>query len=101
MCEGIGLADNRHNLHYRPDEEKISSVVSTLCNWSNKSKKRSIERQVFCAVLKESFLTHEVKSFKSTYGLVQGTGQAIQQARTDAMDLSMGRKIKITQSTRQ
>ena len=46
-------------------------------------------------------MTHEVKSFKSTYGLLQGTGQAIQQARTDAMDLSMGRKIKITQSTRQ
>ena len=95
------MADNQNNLHYCPDEEKISSIVSTLCNWSNKSKKRSIERQVLRAVLNESFLTHEVKSFKSTYGLVQGTGQAIQQASTDAMDLSMGRKIKITQSTGQ
>ena len=35
------------------------------------------------------------------YGLMQETGQAIQQARAVAMELSLGRKIKITQSTRQ
>ena len=78
MCEGIGLADIQNNIHYCPDEEKISSVVSTLCNWSNKSKKRSIERRVLRAVLNKIFLTHEVKSFKSTYGILQGIGQVIQ-----------------------
>ena len=45
-------------------------------------------------------MTHEIKTFKNKYGLVQGTGQAIQQAQAD-LELSLGRKIKITQSTRQ
>ena len=54
MCEGIGMAD-KNNVHYRTDEEKIGSVVSTLCAWSNKSKKRSVERRVLRAVLNESF----------------------------------------------
>ena len=43
ICEGIGMT-NWNNIHYQKDEEKVSSVVSIICDWSNKSKKRSIER---------------------------------------------------------
>jgi len=85
----------------RSEEEKLSTVIKTLCDWSNKSRKISIERRVIRAVINESFLTHEIASFKQCHGLKQGTGQAVQQARTDGIELSHGRKLKIKVIKRQ
>ncbi len=50
--------------HVRTESEKIESVISCLCAWSNKSKKRSIERRVIRAILNKSFLKHEIKDMK-------------------------------------
>ena len=47
---------------------------------------------VIRAISYKGFWTHEIKSFKETYGLKQGTGQVVQQARADAIDLSHGKK---------
>ena len=94
--------DTIKNLPFqRTKEEKLTSVIKTLCEWSNKSKKRTVERRVIRAILNESFLTHEIKSFRDGYGLIQGTGQAVQQARADAIDLSHGKKIKLKVIKRQ
>ena len=90
MLEGI---DKIKNLPFQcTTEEKPISVIKTLCEWSNKSKKRTIERRVIRALLNEGFMTHEIKSFKDNYGLKQETGQAVQQVRADAIDLSHGKK---------
>ena len=37
---------NSKNLYKRTTSEKLGSVVGTLCSWSNKSRKGSIERRV-------------------------------------------------------
>ena len=74
-------------------------MIKTLCEWSNKSKKRIVERRVIRTILNEDFITQETKSFKDNYGLIQGngliqgTGQAVQQARADTIDLSHGKKL--------
>ena len=54
-----------------------------------------IEQRVIWAILNESFLTHEIESFKQDHGLKQGTSQAVQQAWTDSIELSHSRKLKI------
>ena len=53
----------------RSEEEKLGTVIKTLCDWSNKSQKRLIEWHVIRAILNESFLTHEIESFKKCHGL--------------------------------
>ena len=65
---------------FHSEEEKLSTVIKTLCDWSNTSRKRLIEQRVIRAILNESFLTHEIESFKQNHGLKQETSQAVQQA---------------------
>lgn len=93
MTKGFDTIKNLH--HHRTDQKKLATVTDVLCNWSNKSKKKSIERRTIRAILNERFLTHEIKGFKEDMGLEQGTGQAVQQARVDATELSQGRKLKL------
>ena len=38
---------------------------------------------------------NKIKSFKEKHGLKQGTGTVIQQARSDDVELSHSRKIKL------
>ena len=64
-----------NNPYKRSASEKLNSVVSTLCSWSNKSVKRSLERRVLRAVLNDSFLRHEIVDMKKNYNLKQGNGQ--------------------------
>ena len=56
MIEGI---DRIKNLPFQcTEEDKLTSMIKTLCEWSNKSKKRTIERRVIRAILNESFFTN-------------------------------------------
>ena len=87
--------------YHRTDKEKVDTVSKVLCEWSNKSGRRTIERRVIRAILNESFLKNEIKSFREQHGLKQGTGRVIQQARADAIELSHGRRIKLSEIRRQ
>ena len=87
--------------YVRTASEKVESVISCLCAWSNKSKKRSIERRVIRAILNESFLKHEIKDMKKKHNLKQGNGQPVAQARSDAIMLSQGNQLKLKTITRQ
>ena len=75
--------------------EKLDSVVKTLCNWSNLSKKRTIERRVIRAILYDSFMRHELKEMKDDYGFKIGHGQPLAQAKTDANLLRQGKKLNL------
>ena len=90
-----------NNPYKRTASEKLDSVVSTLCSWSNKSVKRSLERRVLRAVLNESFLRHEIVDMKKNYNLKQGNGQPVEQARNDAKTLRLGNKLNLSTITRQ
>ncbi len=79
------------------DKEKLDTVKN-ICYWSNKSKRRTIERQVIQAILNESCLKNEIKSFGVKYGLNQGTGADAQQDPLDAIELSHGRTIKLKEN---
>ena len=93
--------DPKIHQYVRTDSEKVESVISCLCKWSNKSKKRSIERRVIRAILNEVFLTHEIKDMKKKHNLKQGNGQPVAQARSDAITLSQGKQLKLKTITRQ
>ena len=69
-------AINSKNVYKRTTSEKLGSIVETLCAWSNKSHKGSIERRVIRAIINESFLKHEVREIKDDekYRLKQGAG---------------------------
>ena len=85
------------NPYKRTVQEKLDSVVTTLCTWSNKNFKGSIERRVIRAILNESFLKHEIREMKdSDLKLKQGTGQPVIQARSDADLLRVGKKLSKT-----
>ena len=80
--------DTTINLLKQTSSEKLDSVVSTLCKWSNVSKKRTIERRVICAILTDSFLCHEIKELKNgQYQLKLGNGQPVAQAQQDGIQL--------------
>ncbi len=81
----------------RTDEEKLDTVTKILCDWSNKSRRRTVGRRVIQAIINECFLMNKIKSFKEKYGLKQGTGIVIQQARSDDVELSHSRKIEPTE----
>ena len=40
----------------RTDEEKLDTVTKILCDWSNKSIRRTVERRVIQAIINECFL---------------------------------------------
>ena len=92
---------NKHNAFKRTPSEKLESVVSTLCSWSNSSRKRSIERRVIRAILGHSFLRHELTEMKDEYKLKFGYGQPLVQARSDAELLRKGFRINLKTITRQ
>ena len=99
-----GATDNnsKTNPYERTTSEKLDSVIGTLCTWSNKSVKGSIERRVIRAVLNESFLKHEIREMKNgNHKLKQGNGQPVEQARSDADLLRIGHKLSKTLITRQ
>ena len=99
MTKGFDTIKN--SPYHRTDQEKLGTVIDILCDWSNKSKKRSIERRVIRSIITESFLTHEIQSFRDDNGLKLGTGQAVQQSRLDAIELKHGRKLKLKVIKRQ
>lgn len=96
-------ATSSKNLYKRTTSEKLGSVIGTLCAWSNKSRKGSIERRVIRAIINESFLKHEVREMKDDekYKLKQGNGQPVDQARSDADLLRNGNNLSKTLITRQ
>ena len=49
-----------YNAYKRSASEKLNSVVCTLCSWSNKSVKWSLEQRLLQAVLNDSFLRHKI-----------------------------------------
>ncbi len=71
MTKGFDTIKN--SPYHRTDQEKLGTVIDTLCDWSNKSKKRSIERCIKRSIITESFLTHEIQSFRDDKGLKLGT----------------------------
>lgn len=83
------------NRFERSPSEQLDSVNNTLSSWSNISMKRSVERRVIRAILNDSYLKHEVLRLKQTYGLKQGNGQPVRQARKDADELRHGRRLNI------
>ena len=94
--------DTNMNSFKRTSSEKLGSVVSTLCKWSNISKKRSVERRVIRAILNESFLRHEIKEMKDgEHKLRFGNGQPVSQAQNDGMLLRVGKKLNLKTITRQ
>ena len=94
-------AHGNKNAYKRTPMEKLESVVSTLCSWSNTSRKRTIERRVIRAILYDSFMRHELKQMKDDYGFKIGHGQPLVQARTDGQLLRTGQKLKLKKITRQ
>ena len=96
-------AMNSKNLYKCTISEKLGSVVGTLCTWSNKSRKGSIEILVIRVIINESFLKHEVREMKDDekYKLKQGNGQPVDQARSDADLLHNGNNLSKTLITRQ
>ncbi len=90
------------NSFKRTSSEKLGSVISTLCKWSNISKKRSIERRVIRAILNDAFLRHEIKEMKDgEHALHFGNGQPVSQARDDGKLLRLGKKLNLKTITRQ
>ena len=90
------------NSFKRTSAEKLDSVVSTLCKWSNVSKKRTIERRVIRAILTDCFLRHEIKEMKNgPYQLKLGNGQSVAQAQQDGMQLRVGKQLNLKDITRQ
>ena len=89
------------NVYKSTSLEKLDSVVSTLCSWSNMSRKRTIERRVIRAILNDSFMQHEIKEMKNNYNLKIGHGQPLAQARSDAELLRKGQKLNLKTITRQ
>ena len=85
----------------RRDKEKLDTVAKILCDWSNKSRRRTVECRVIWAIINASFLKNEIKSFIEKHGLKQGTGTVIQQASLDAVELSHERKIKLKEIKQQ
>ena len=59
------------------------------------------ERSMIQAIINKCFLKNEIKRFKEMHGLKQGTGTLIQQARSDAVELGHGRKVKLKEIKRQ
>jgi len=88
------------NPYVRTLPEILDTVYTSLCLFSKKSKKRSIERRVVRAIIHDSFLSHEVKALKKKYGLKLGN-DANAQARADALEMRQGRKLIIKTITRQ
>ncbi len=85
----------------RRDKEKLDTVAKILCDWSNKSRRRTVECRVIWAIINASFLKNEIKSFIEKHGLKQGTGTVIQQASLDAVEPSHGKKIKLKEIKQQ
>ena len=84
----------------RTSSEKLDSVVSTLCKWSNISKKRSIETRVIRAILTDSFLRHEIKEMKNIpYQFKLGNGQPFAQAQQDGMELRVDKQLNLKSIT--
>ena len=52
----------------RTEEEYLTSVIKTLCEWSNKSRKRSVEHHVIRAILNEGFLHKKLKVSEKAMG---------------------------------
>ena len=95
-------SDTTMNSFKQTSSEKLDSAVSTLCKWSNISKKRSIERHVIRAILTDSFLRHEIKEMKNgPYQLKLGNGQPLAQAQQDGMKLRVGKQINLKSITQQ
>ena len=65
----------------RTSFEKLDSIVSTSCKWSNISKNRYVRRHVVQANLTNVFLHQEIKEMKDgEYKLELGNGQSVAQA---------------------